>query len=249
MPPLPKSKTSSSAERPGRSFEEIQKDMASGERPRARTTRSSSAASPKGPARGRVTKEEGLEQKIALMYTMMGAALRPFGRFYPALTNIGDQMSSLSDEAATAWMELARQDKRVMEAWISITGASVYGNIVGIHLAIFASAIPGAGGHYVQQVMGAEPGMMSQDDMIAQARAAGLSEEDIAQAMRMAQAAAQQGTGGPGDTIRTGGQPIPDPPPINGSGRSGIVSPEELGATQAGPDGSFPSDTSPPNAR
>lgn len=179
------------------------------------------------------------------MYMMMGTMVMPFGRFYPVLGPVGENLRNLSSEASIAWMELAEKDPRVMEILKSIVGASTWGNVIGIHLAIFASALPGGG--YIQHVT-AESAI--DDELIRQGKAAGMSDSEIAEAiMRMrtptgapeGMPARDMGSGGPGDTVTV---------PMQQQGtKSGIVSPEELGVTQVGPDGTFPADASPPNGR
>lgn len=246
MPPLPKS-SPRSEEGTRTSYEQVKREYEStGARPRGRSERSSSAAQPKTPPRGRATKIDTLENKIALFYRMLGTAIRPFGRFYPAFTGIGDNLKTLSDDAAEAWIELGQQDKRVLDAWVAITSASTWGNVVGIHLAIFASAIPG--GEYFQamnQPTEDNPAD-NMDQVIATAKAMGLSDEEIQAMMKQAEDFVNKG--GPGDTIRTGG--TPEPPVDDASfGRAGIVTPDELGVTQKGQDGTFPTDHAPPNGR
>jgi hypothetical protein len=189
------------------------------------------------------------------MYMMMGTMLRPFGRFYPVLVPIGDNLKSLSTEASEAWIELAQQDKKVQDALEAITGASTWGNVIGIHLAIFASAIPGAAGSYMQQVSQSEDGGIP-EQFVQYARQAGIEDKDIPEAYQ--EYMAMMGSAGTTDTVRA--QPHPEqqaqaqetPPPVTGNNqaRSGIVSPDELGVENPGDENvPFPADTTAPNGR
>lgn len=231
MPPIPAPPTSS--RRPS-----------TGSAERGATRDESSSAPPRSAPRSRATKADVLQREIASMYNMIGVMLRPFGRFYPSLGPIGENFQSLSDDAAEAWIQLAQKDKRVMEMLESITSASTYGSVIGIHLAIFASAIP----------MGQVFAPSNDNDLVSEIRAQGkqmgLSDEDIEEAVARATGqpmpARDTTAGGPGDTIRTGGTPVPPPPPAPQS-KSSIVSPEELGVQNGGEQGTFPTDAAPPN--
>jgi hypothetical protein len=235
-------------------------------------TGSSSAPPPTSSPRPRPSskaaqKQESLEVKVARLYKMLGTMIQPFGRFYPVLTPVGNNMKSFAEEAAEAWLELAAEDKRVMEMLESMTKASTWGNVLGIHFAIFASSIPG--GEMMTQAM-QMPDLASpdfQNDPIAAARAAGMPEEAIQEAIQLAgrfQGAANtpardQSSGGPGDTVRVPpapefspqAQPAPSaaPPPVQStapSTKAAIVSPAELGVVQPGAQGAFPQ-SGPPN--
>ncbi len=173
--------------------------------------------------RGRPTNRDNLKDRLERFYMMVGTMLEPFGRFYSPLQPIGQNLKQLSTEATDAWMELADQDPKVKAYLESITGASTWGNVIGIHFAIFASAIP----------TGTVVNLFSSEqfsDPIAAARAAGMSEEDIAAAVAMG----ERMGGGPGDTIKSDRpvQEAPSPP----STRPGIVDPKDLGVTNPGID-------------
>lgn len=242
---LPKPKTGNASTKGSRS------QPSTGTRERG-SDQGSSSAPPIG-SRSRTTKAQSLQDQLARMYMMIGTMLMPFGRFYPVMAPIGHNLRELSNEASEAWMDLAQKDKRVMEMLESITGASTWGNVIGIHLAIFASALPGAG--YISQVTESPE---FEDEFVRQGRAMHMSDEEIALARaemhRQQMPARDTSTGGPGDTVAA--QPAPQysegaatataAPPVSQS-QPGIVSPEQLGVTQTGEDGTFPHDASPPN--
>lgn len=258
MPPLPKTPGTSS---PGTGR------PTTGARGRSERSGSSSAPSPRASGRSRTSAAsvEALEEKLARMYMMMGTAIRPFGRFNPVLIPIGDNLKTFSDEAASAWIDLAKEDSRVMDILQSLTGASVWGNVIGLHLAIFASAIPG--GQMMAESM-IPPNM--QDDPIAAARAMGMSEAEIQEAMNLAarmagtpqeMPARDKSTGGPGDTVQAGPPPSYQetatpassaaPPPVQSTApqsKAAIVTAEELGVVQPGVASPFPQ-SGPPNGR
>lgn len=241
MPPLPKSKSGSA--KGARSGPTSARERGS--------AKESSSAPPVSGSRSRNTKLDTLQSQLVRMYATIGIMVKPFGSFYPVLDPIGNNLVSMSDAAAEAWIDLAAKDKRVLEILESITGASTWGNLIGIHLAIFASALPGAG--YISQVT--EP---QEDELTRQGKAMGMTDEEIelARATMMAGAAPARdtSTGGPGDTVATppppeySGEPVTSSaaPPV-GQSRSAIVTPQELGVTQVGPDNPFPNDASPPN--
>lgn len=247
MPPLPKPNTGGTAKKGSRR-------PSTGTRERAVRPESSSA--PSGPSpRSRTTKADALQQQLARMYMMIGTMVMPFGRFYPVLGPVGNNLREMSDEAAEAWMDLAAKDSRVKEILESITGASTWGNVIGIHLAIFASALPG--GQYIQQVTSQE----YDDEFQRQGKAMGMTDEEIelakAEMFRQQNMPARDtSTGGPGDTVATppppgysGEQATATAAPATGQSRAGIVTPDQLGVTQPGEDGTFPADTQPPNGR
>lgn len=236
MPPIPapKTKEPKSSRRPS-----------TGSGKREGTGGESSSARPSGTPRSRTTKADALKDEIARMYMMIGTMIRPFGRFYPVLGPVGDNFKDLSTDAADAWMQLAEKDARVMEMLKSITSASTYGNVIGIHLAIFASALP-------MGQMFTDSG--NSDDLIAdlweQGKAAGMSDEEIQAAINQMQApnmpARDTTAGGPGDTIRTGGAPVATAEPQTVPA-AGIQTPADLGVTQPGEVGAFPADTTGPS--
>lgn len=208
------------------------------------------------PERKKAPKLNLLEIKVERFYRMVGTALKPFGRFYPFMAPLGTNISAMSNEAAQAWIELAEEDRRVRSYLESITGASTWGNVIGVHFAIVASAIPGNAFLGAMQE-GAEMDRSQVDEAI---KSMGYSDEDIARARAyMEQQQANQQGGGPGDTMAVPQppqyQPSPEPvvataaPPVQQSAvRPGIVSPAELGVQNPGDQsGIFPADASPPN--
>lgn len=241
MPPLPKSSRRPSTGKRERDTSPPSSSEASSASSRSRTTS------------GRTTKIDILRDQVARMYMMLGVMVRPFGRFYPVLEPVGENFQSLADDAAQAWIDLAEKDPRVMQMLVSLTGASVWGNVIGIHIAIFASALPG--GTYISQMAKppADTGDPVKDSYYEQGRAMGLTDEEIEVAMSTAMGnevpVREQSSGGPGDTVRTGGASAGGlataAPPVS---KSAIVTPDQLGVTQVGDDGSmFPTDASPPN--
>jgi len=198
------------------------------------------------------------------MYNMAGTMVKPLGRFYPALTPLGENIKLLSGEAAEAWIELAEQDKKVKEMLESITTASVWGNVIGVHFAIFSAAIPG--GEIVQQAM-----TMDESGLEAMFATMSPAEQAAAQTLAAQMMGTPAGTptrdqsaGGPGDTVQAQAAPqydataAPGPtaaPPVQQStavtAKPGIVSAEQLGVTSVGEQGGhpFPADHEPPNGR
>src|ERR1700728_1295924 len=142
MPPLPGQSTRTSAgdgapPRPrARAGGEAAPDSSSGRDAPPRST-----ASPRPTARE--SQKEVLRVKLIRFYMIAGTIVRPMGRFMPVLTPLGDNLKSYSEEAADAWLELADEDPRVMEAIKSFTSVSAIGNVIGIHLAIAIEATPG----------------------------------------------------------------------------------------------------------
>lgn len=187
---------------------------------------SSAASRPKAP--GRPSQRALLKDRVERLYMMMGTILTPLGRFWPACEPVGNNLKTFSTEATDAWMELADEDPKVKSYLESITGASTWGNVIGVHFAIFSAAIPNG---RVTSLFSPTSGSY---DPIAAARSAGLSEEDIAAAIRLG----EQMGGGPGDTIRSDRPPAEAKP--NGPVRSGIVDPATLGVTETGQEHSSP---------
>jgi hypothetical protein len=139
-------------------------------------------------------------------------------------------------------MELAEENpeiKKKLEDW---TSASIYGNIIGIHFAMFMAAAPSP----VQQ--------MASGDPIQMMKAMGATDEEIAAAMAMA----GMNQGGPGDTVKSDrtDETAPDLDTIleaqrreaeinlqealntNGGAKPGIVTPDQLGVTRDGQENS-----------
>lgn len=241
MPPLPKPRTGGAPKKGSRSR------PSTGTRERGAGTESSSAP-PTGSRSRTNTRAQTLQDQLTRMYAMMGMMIRPFGKFYPVLDPVGVNLVEMSEQASEAWMDLAQKDKRVLEILESITGASTWGNVIGIHLAIFASALPGAG--YMQQVTESP---QWEDELTRQGRAMGMSDEEIAEAkqrMQTQQPVRDTSTGGPGDTVAVA--PAPEyqqsaAPVATAAPAPGIVTPEQLGVTQLGEDQIMPADFSPPN--
>ena len=245
MPPLPgKPKTSPNLP-PRESSAKPKRKSAKASEPKESTGRGDSGigSSTKASPGRRTPTNAKLEEKIGRFYMMLGTVMRPFGRWYTPLTDVGDSVKEFSGEAAEAWMELAEENpeiKKKLEEW---TSASIYGNIVGIHFAMFMAAAPGP----VQQ--------MASGDPIEVMRAMGATDQDIAMAMQMA----GMSSGGPGDTVRSDrkDETLPDldnfldqqrqqaekdlQVALNNqmqSGSPGIVTPDQLGVTRDGQENS-----------
>lgn len=247
MPPLPKPrvKQSETGAKKASAKARVPQAKASEAPGSAGREDSSIGSSTKAPPGKRTPTNAKLEEKIARFYMMMGTVMRPFGRWYPSLTDVGDTVKTFSSEAAEAWMELAEENSEVKKKLEDWTSASIYGNIIGIHFAMFMAAAPGASQAAAQ---------MAGDDPIAFARAAGLSDEEIAVAMSMAGI----DTGGPGDTVKSdrAEETLPDIDTILAQQRAqadadmnvamnapngvGIVSPEQLGVIRDGQENSIP---------
>jgi hypothetical protein len=249
MPPLPKSKATRSGSG----------TQPSGARAGRGSNRESSSTPPPStpPRRGRVTKAESLEVKVARMYNMAGTMLSPLGRFYPAMGPLGQNLKNLSDEAAEAWIELAEQDGKVKEMLETMTGASLWGNVIGVHFAIFSAVIPGG-----EQVGAAMASGMSEEEMFASMfDNMSPAEQEAARNLAATMAGTPPGspardhsTGGPGDTVQAAPAPEYDPtatPSASAapSGGAAIVTPEQLGVQVPGEQGIFPNDPSGPNGR
>lgn len=257
MPPTP---------RPGQSAPEGASRPSASSARRGAASGSSSTPPSAAPRSRKPTKDETLQVKLSRMYMMLGTMMQPFGRFYPVLAPIGDNLKTFSDDAAQCWVELAEQDKRVREILESMTSASTWGNVVGIHLAIFASAIPG--GEMMSGMMQDPRNMPGfEQDPIAAARAAGMPEEAIQEAQRLAAQmmgadqtpTRDQSAGGPGDTVsvppapeftpQEGAVPTAAPPPVQSTtprSKAAIVTPEQLGVQVPGAQSAFPQ-SGPPN--
>jgi len=250
MPPLPKPTGSKARGSTG----------TSGRTAGGGTRTGSSSTPPPAAPRGRVTKTDMLREDLARFYLMAGTMVRPFGRFYPVLTPVGDNLKEFSEEAADAWIQLAEKDARVKDILISMTGASVWGNVIGIHLAIFASALPGAlpmfagpspSGPTDEDIMNAFGNLSPEEIALARQFAAGMQEQDVP--------ARDHSTGGPGDTVRVQNAPeysgeqvqtTAAPPAVQSVSRPAIVSAEQLGVQNIDPAqfaAPFPTDATGPN--
>lgn len=176
----------------------------------------------------RTPKNRQLQVKIERLYMVAGTVILPFRRFYPPMESISGGMKEFSQEAAEAWVDLAEDDPRVRKWLESFTSASTWGNVIGIHIAIFAAAIPGPAANLAS-------GMIPQDqDPIAFARAMGLSDADIDMAMRMA----GMDKGGPGDTVRTNAKPEPSIQQVQAqegfNASAGMATPGQMGVQNSG---------------
>lgn len=260
MPPIPSPGEAASGGTKGR-----RPSTAKGTRERGAAAGSSSARSSAAP-QSRQSRYDALQDKLTRMYMMLGTMVRPFGRFYPVAEPIGDNLKTFSAEASEAWIELAKEDSRVLETLENLTKASTWGNVIGIHFAIFASSIPGAAGSYVNQVTDVPQGAPM--DPEAYAQSLGLTPEEYAAAQAMAaqmmgqpeMPVRDQSSGGPGDTARAapapeytpagdGGTATAAPPPIQSTAprsKAAIVTPAELGVVQPGEMSAFPQG-GPPN--
>lgn len=244
MPPLPRPQGSAAAD-PGaaRSRARRQGPSSPGSDARGRPVTS-------GATRGRQTNLDALRIKVERMYMVMGTMLSPFGRFIPVLEPVGKNLRVFSEEASVAWIELAQEDQKVRQALEAMTSASAWGSVIGIHIAIFASAIPG--GDLLHMVP--EP-QMPNPDGLDQFRAMGATEEELETAKQMAaqmqgagnMPARDRSAGGPGDSLGTPPAPEFDPRAKTAStaAQAGIPTPEELGARNGGGGGPFPADSGP----
>lgn len=185
--------------------------------------------------RGKNTKAGQLEIKITRFYMMMGTILRPFGRWIPQLEPIGDALKEVAEEASKAWMDLADENPAVKKYLENLTSASTWGNVIGIHFAVVAAAMP-------KQTAKLYP--MPGVDPLQFAKDMGLSDQELEAAMRMA----GMDTGGPGDTVKSDRSPdeVPDLKDKEKKladaqkkfdemqSKSAIVTPDELGVENTG---------------
>jgi hypothetical protein len=169
-----------------------------------------------------------LEQDIARFYMMMGTIIRPFGKWYPAIQPISDNIKVFANDAAEAWVELADKDPRVKKILESWTSASVWGNVIGVHFAIFVSSAATK-----QAVESEDSNLMS---------SLGLSQSDIDIVNKL-----MSDKGGPGDTIKSDRPKqeakIPESPVeknVDYPSKPGIVSPNDLGVTNPGSEYDIP---------
>ena len=174
---------------------------------------------------GRPSARSMLKDRLERFYLVTGSIIQPFSRFFPAAEPIGINMRKFSAEAADAWMEVADSDPRMKAIAENITNAGVWGNFIGVHILIVASALPNS------PLVSAIRQDGNSDDPIARARAAGLSDEEIAHAMA---AAGMQGNIDPSAPIKSDRSPAEAPKvaPVP----SGIVPPDALGVQNAGTD-------------
>ena len=202
-----------------------------------RAERSTSSLGSGAPRTTSTPSSKRLEQDITRFYMMMGTILRPFGKWYPALQPISDNIKIFAEDAAEAWIELADKDPRVKKILISWTSASVWGNVTGVHFAIFISS--------AATKQAAESG---DSDLMS---SLGLSQSDIDIVANL-----MKDKGGPGDTIKSdrpkteASNPSAMPTdtvkpfePLGDTGiqtKSGIVSPNDLGITNPGQEFSAP---------
>ena len=179
----------------------------------------------------RTPKVDTLRTKVARFYMMIGTVLVPFGRFIPQLDPIGTNLKKFSEEAADAWIDLAEEDPRVKSYLESLTGASTWGNVIGIHFAIFMGAMPQ---HTVEKVVEQVVPQEAMDDPIQFARSQGLSDEEIDQAIKMAEGIMSDKPKEPDirEVRKTETEIMKEE--IKNLKKSGIVSPDELGVQNDG---------------
>jgi hypothetical protein len=228
VPPIPTPKKKSAAPKDGIDALESEVRARVGSKPprgRPKTSSSDSPASDPIPRGGKRTPStRKLEEQISRFYMVVGTVLTPFAKWYPPLKPISENLKVFSTEAAEAWVDLAEEDAKIKKYWETLTQASAWGNVIGVHFAIIASAMP------IGQMMGKQE---SEQDPIAFARKMGLSEDEIQMAMKMA--------GVDGDTVRTGGEPVPPIDEVRKrENNSGIVTPDDLGVRNPGDEWSEP---------
>jgi hypothetical protein len=176
--------------------------------------------------------EQKLRDDISRFYMMVGTIIRPFGRWIPFLQPIGDNVKIFSQDAADAWIDLAKKDPRIKEKLEQWTSASAWGSVIGIHFAIAMGSMPEKAAQTMEAMM--NPG----EDPLDFARKMGATDQDIEQILKMV----GQDIGGPGDTIQSNRSPV-EAQPIQDEPRSkaaGIVSPSQLGVTRDGQENSVP---------
>lgn len=181
----------------------------------------SGAARPQTP-KGRLTKDDILKEQIGRMYYMIGAMVKPLGRFYPVMEKVGENCQEVAPDAAEAWMDLARKDSKVKDALEKMVGASAWGNVIGIHLVIFATALPG--GEFMSQMTNSDEYASAEQEAMEKLKGMGLSDEDIEQAMRAVRQEFGQGDPLPDLPVQGNGTPWTEPP------SSAIQTPDEQGA-------------------
>lgn len=225
MPPTPRPKLKTSA--PSRAG-------ISGSSPGSPGGNETSGSSPTASPPRRTPKITGLREKLARFYMMIGTIMVPFGRFIPQLEPIGANLKQFSDEAADAWMDLAEEDPKVKQYLESLVSASGWGNVIGIHFAIFMTAIPAQSAKIAETIMpeGVNP--------VEFAKSMGMDDNEISAAFRMA------------ENMASNRPPEPPIEPIQAAQRAAeeqrleslqqqmrgngpaIVSPEELGVQNKG---------------
>jgi hypothetical protein len=177
----------------------------------------------------RTGKGASLETKVSIFYKMMGTFLIPIGKWYSAAGSIGKNLTKYSDDAAEAWMELADENPEVKRMLESLTSASAWGNVIGVHFAIAVDKDED------------KPLDMNNPIDVAKAMGIDLSPEDLAAVAKLT----GNDKGGPGDTIRSERpvqeavvtpppEPVVTPPPVPQPVKSGIASPEQLGVDEQG---------------
>jgi hypothetical protein len=208
-------------------------------------------------------KFEQLREKLVTMYKVIGTLLIPLGGIIPPLGAVGQGLRTASVEAADAWIELAREDRKVLLMLEDMTKASTWGNVIGIHASILMSAIPGMAALTAFEFSppASTPGGGGVDSMIPDLSGMNLSQSDLEILSQMVQSGGGQmaampvvdvGVGGPGDTVRVSDPPqfqaasVAAPtaaPPVAQSTavpKAAIVSPEQLGVRVMGQQGGHP---------
>lgn len=260
MPPLPKSTTAKSTG-PGKRSSSPRSRAARAKDPGADEPSGSASASEDqadtGP-RPLTPKLEQLRGKLITMYKVIGTLIRPLGGIVPPLALIGAGLHAASTEAADAWIELAREDRKVLNMLEEMTKASTWGNVIGIHAAILMSAVPGMSA--LTSFTATSPQAPDPQQGL-DLSGLNLSPSDMEIISQMIQNGGSQmsqmpvmdtGNGGPGDTVR-----VPPPPAFQGAQapaptaappvaqstavpKAAIVSPEQLGVRVLGQEGASP---------
>lgn len=190
------------------------------------------------------TKKENLQAKsLSRMYRVMALVISPINNA------VANQIMENADEAAVAWVELARHDNRVKSAINYMSSAGIWGDVLGVHIEMLAPAIAlpilqrtGMSMPVTQNVQPVEHWAEPEPNMSAEGLAAEL-------AMEMMRGQAPNGSGGPTDTVTVSDPPeynpdIPPMPPIGTAEHLQWV--RQYGSFD--PDSyAFPADFRPPN--
>lgn len=221
MPPVRRPSTRPRSSNPGNT--ESVPSSAQGATGRVTGSRPRPLAGGGSPVTPKPTKKDNtLASDLSQLYTLTGVMV---GMVRPELA---ESIVENADDAATAWVELSNRNPKVRKALEDLTAASVWGSVVAVHMRMLAPALVGViGGGSVPKPVNPpqpvnSPHAPAQDptDPI-EAQLAFMRETDPAAyelAMQMMAGSRDGGTGGPGDTVRTNGQPAP-----------GIQTPADLG--------------------
>lgn len=95
--------------------------------------------------RSRSSKLAKLESAVGGLYIMLGGAMStvPEQVGGERLKFIGLSVAKSADEIAEAWIDLAEDDRRVLKALESLTSFSGWGKVIGVHLMVVGTAVPG----------------------------------------------------------------------------------------------------------